>query len=133
MVSPMLTIRLKRIGRTNDPAFRIVASEKARSAKSGHILELLGNYNPRTKEFAIDKERTLFHIKNGAQPSDTMHNLLLTKGIIEGKKINVLPKKTVPKVEAPEVKEEAPKQEEAASTPEVVESETAETPAEVAA
>lgn len=101
-------IRYQRIGRTNDPAFRIVLVEKERAAKTGGITELLGTYNPRSKALTLEEERVKYWISKGAQPTDSIHNLLITKGVIEGKKRNVLPKKTVAKVE------EAP----AAATPE---------------
>ena len=96
-------IRFQRIGRTNDPAFRIVVLEKERAAKAGNILELLGTYNPRSKALTLDAEGVKEWISKGAQPTDSIHNLLINQGVIQGKKINVLPKKTVPKKE-----EEAP-------------------------
>ena len=92
----MLRIRYQRIGRTNDPAFRIVLTERERAAKAGGITEQLGTYNPRSKALTLDEERVKYWISQGAQPTDSIHNLLITKGVIEGKKINVLPKKTVP-------------------------------------
>jgi small subunit ribosomal protein S16 len=94
----MLMIRFQRIGRTNDPAFRIVLLEKERAAKAGGITELLGTYNPRSKALTLKEERVKYWISKGAQPTDSIHNLLISKGVIEGKKINVLPKKTVAKV-----------------------------------
>jgi small subunit ribosomal protein S16 len=99
----MLMIRFQRIGRTNDPAFRIVVLEKARSPKAGNPLELVGTYNPKTKAFTIKEDRVKYWISMGAQPSPSLHNLLLAKGMRTGKKINVLPKKTytAPVVEAP--------------------------------
>ena len=100
----MLMIRFQRIGRTNDPAFRIVVLEKSRAAKAGSITEQLGNYNPKSKAFTIDAERVKEWIAKGAQPTGTVRNLLITKGIIEGKKVNVLSKKTPIKKE---VKEES--------------------------
>lgn len=90
-------IRYQRIGRTNDPAFRIVLLEKERAAKSGRITEQLGTYNPKSKALSLDAERVKYWIGVGAQPTASIHNLLISKGIIEGKKINVLPKKTPPK------------------------------------
>jgi small subunit ribosomal protein S16 len=95
----MLMIRFQRIGRTNDPAFRIVVLEKERAAKSGRILELLGTYNPRSKALTLNEEAVKHWIGKGAQPTDSIHNLLITKGVIQGKKINVLPKKSPPKKE----------------------------------
>ena len=91
----MLMIRFQRIGRTNDPAFRIVLTEKERAAKAGAIVERLGTYNPKTKAFTLEEERVKYWISKGAQPTDSIHNLFINKGVIVGKKINVLPKKTV--------------------------------------
>ncbi|MDD2657148.1 MAG: 30S ribosomal protein S16 [Candidatus Pacebacteria bacterium] len=96
----MLMIRFQRIGRTNDPAFRIVVLEKERAAKAGNILELLGTYNPRSKALTLDEEQVKYWISKGAQPTDSIHNLLVNKKVIEGKKVNVLPKKTPQKNEA---------------------------------
>ena len=115
----MLVIRLKRIGRRNDPSFRIVVGEKIYSPKSGKHLAYLGSYNPQTKVTIVDAEAVKGWMAKGAQLSDTLHNLLLTKGIIEGKKINVLPKKVLAKPEEPKAdvtaeasaKEEAPAEE----------------------
>ena len=90
----MLMIRFQRIGRTNDPAFRIVVLEKERAAKAGNIVEQLGTYNPKSKALSLKAEQIKHWIAMGAQPTDSIHNLLVNKGIIEGKKVNVLPKKT---------------------------------------
>jgi small subunit ribosomal protein S16 len=96
----MLMIRFQRIGRSNDPAFRIAVLEKTRAAKAGNIVELLGTYNPRSKALTLNEESVKGWIAKGAQPTDSIHNLLVTKGVIEGKKVNVLPKKTPQKSEA---------------------------------
>ena len=90
----MLMIRFQRIGRTNDPAFRIVVVEKERAAKTGSVVELLGTYNPRSKALTLNEERVKEWIAKGAQPTGSIHNLLVSKGVIQGKKINVLSKKT---------------------------------------
>ena len=100
-------IRFQRIGRTNDPAFRIVVLEKERAAKAGNIVELLGTYNPRSKALTLDEARVKEWIAKGAQPTDSIHNLLVSKGVIQGKKINVLPKKTPQKKEGAEAAVEA--------------------------
>ncbi len=97
----MLIIRMQRTGRTNDPSFRIVVGEKAFHPKSGKHLAYLGSYNPRTKATNIDAEAVKGWVAKGAQLSGTVNNLLITRGIIEGKKVNVLPKKTVPKKDEP--------------------------------
>jgi len=118
----MLMIRFQRIGRTNDPAFRIVVLEKERSPKAGNPLEVVGTYNPKTKAFTVKADEIKGWINKGAQVSPSLHNLLVSKGILEGKKINVLPKKTYtpPVVEAPApepVAEAAPVAEEVAAEP----------------
>ena len=97
----MLMIRFQRIGRTNDSAFRIAVLEKERAAQTGNIIELLGTYNPRSKALTLNEAHVKEWIAKGAQPTDSIHNLLVSKGIIEGKKINVLPKKTPIKKEEP--------------------------------
>lgn len=91
----MLMIRFQRIGRTNDPAFRIAVLEKERAAKAGKIVEQVGTYNPKSKALTLDTEAVKAWIAKGAQPTDSIRNLLINQKVIEGKKINVLPKKTV--------------------------------------
>src|SRR3989338_8609610 len=90
----MLMIRFQRIGRVNDPAFRIVVLEKERAAKAGNVVEQLGTYNPRSKALTLDAGAVKKWIANCAQPTGSIHNLLINKGIITGKKVNVLSKKT---------------------------------------
>ena len=118
----MLKIRMQRTGRTNAPSFRIVVIEHTESTKSGHIVEKLGTYNPKTKERNLDGERVKYWLSVGAKASGTMHNMLISTGIIEGKKVNVLPRKSPPKkepssAEATEGKEEAAKEAPAAEVP----------------
>ncbi len=95
----MLTIRFQRAGRKNDPSFKIVVLEKARSPKAGNPLEVVGSHNPKTKHTVINGDQVKYWISKGAQLSGTVNNLLITKGVIEGKKINVLGKKNPPKKE----------------------------------
>lgn len=90
----MLMIRLQRIGRKNEAAFRVVLTDSRNSTKSGRFLEILGSYNPKAGEVVFKADRIKELKKNGAQTSDTIHNFLVKQGIIEGKKINVLPKKS---------------------------------------
>ncbi len=66
-------------------------------------MEIVGFLNPRKKERALKKERILHWISKGAQPSDTVHNLLVTEKIIEGPKIpkhKIVPRKETPAVVA---------------------------------
>lgn len=97
----MLTIRLQRRGRKNDPSFRVLVLDSKKGPKTGKYLEMVGSYDARTNRVELEAERIKHWMSNGAQVSDTVHNLLISGGIIEGKKRNVLPKKTVAKVEAP--------------------------------
>jgi small subunit ribosomal protein S16 len=103
----MLMIRFQRTGRSNDPAFRIVVLEKERAAQAGNIVELLGTYNPKSKALTLNEESVKSWVAKGAQPTDSIRNLLITKGVIEGKKANVLPKKSPQKSEAKLAEEKA--------------------------
>lgn len=89
----MLKIRLQRTGRKNDPSFRAVLTDSKNSTKSGRFLEVVGTYNPKKGETSFEVERIKYWMGKGAQLSDTLHNFLVAKKIIEGKKKNVLPKK----------------------------------------
>lgn len=83
----MLTIRLQRVGKKNQASFRIVLAEKYRAAKK-QVLEILGHYNPRNKDFAIkDPERLKYWIAQHVQLSPTVNNLLIAKGLLTGEKV----------------------------------------------
>lgn len=97
----MLKIRMQRTGKINDPSYRIVVTEHTRAPKAGSFVEKLGTYNPKTKVRTLDEGRVKHWLSVGAQASGTMHNMLVSAGILSGKKINVLPKKTPPKKEDP--------------------------------
>lgn len=84
----MLTIRFQRVGRKNDAAFRVVLTEKRSKPRSGQK-EILGSYHPKTKQTVLKNERIQHWISKGAQPSATVHNLLIKKGVIKGAKIHV--------------------------------------------
>lgn len=93
----MLNIRLQRVGRKNDSSYRLVLINSKYAAKSGKAIEILGSVDFRKKtmdkeSFKADKIKAF--IKDGAQVSPTVHNLFVDAGILEGKKKNVLPKKT---------------------------------------
>ena len=92
----MLMIRFQRIGRKNDPAFRMLVLEKASGPKAGKYVDLVGTYNPKTKAVTLQPERIKDWVAKGAQVSPSLMNLLISKGVFEGKKINVLPKKSAP-------------------------------------
>ncbi len=101
----MLKIRLQRVARKHIPIFRVVLTDSRNSTKSGKFHEVLGSFNLMTDEKRVDAERVKHWLSKGAQPSGTVHNFLVSERIIEGKKINVLPKRR------PVKKEEAKKEE----------------------
>jgi small subunit ribosomal protein S16 len=90
----MLMIRFQRVGRTNDPAFRIVVTEKRSKPKSSGI-EILGSFHPKTKETHLKSERILYWISKGAGLSPRVHNLLVAHKVIKAPKINVAKKPKV--------------------------------------
>lgn len=90
----MLKIRLQRVGRRNQPHFRLVVAEHTVGPKSNKFIDIVGFRNPKTKEQSIDAEKVQGWIKKGAKPSDTVHNMLIKAGIIKGETINVLPQKS---------------------------------------
>ena len=89
----MLKIRLQRVGRKHDPAFRVVVTESTQGPKTGKHVERLGYYHAKTGERSFNADRIKYWIGNGAQVSDTVRNFLIGAKIIDGKKVNVLPKR----------------------------------------
>lgn len=75
-------IRLKRMGRKNQPFYRIVAAN-SESPRDGRFLETLGTYNPLTKphEVIVKEDRIEYWLGVGAIPTDTVRSLLKQKGI----------------------------------------------------
>ena len=114
----MLVIRLNRFGKRNQAQFRVVLQEKTKAPGHRHI-EMLGSHNPHSKVTILKKDRILYWIGQGAQPSDRVHNMLVKDGVIEGK---IIPKKMPRPVKK---EEEAPKAEEAAPAVEAAPAEAA--------
>jgi len=85
----MLMIRLQRVGRKNSPSFRAVVVDSHAAAKTGKVIEVVGNYDARHGEPSLKADRILDWLGKGAQVSDTMHNLLVKKGVVKGTKKNV--------------------------------------------
>ena len=75
-------IRLQRHGRKKRPFYRIVAAD-CRSARNGAFIERLGHYNPLTDpaEIIVHSDKALKWLRNGAQPTDTVKNLLSKVGV----------------------------------------------------
>lgn len=118
----MLIIRFLRVGKKNQPSFKVVVTDKRNSPRGGRFVEEVGFYNPLTKEKVLKKERVKYWIGQGAKPSDTVHNLLVKEGVLKTAKIpkhkkskkkkesEEAPKAELPKEEV--LKEKAPKKEE---------------------
>lgn len=111
---------MQRVGRINMPSYRIIVVEHTEGPKTGKFTDIVGTYDPRRKERKLDEAKIKHWMSVGAKPSDTVHNMFVSAGIIKGKKINVLPKFVEPEKPA----------EEAAPAPEAP---AAEAPAEEAA
>ena len=75
-------LRLKRMGAKKKPFYRIVAAD-ARSPRDGRFIELIGTYNPDKEETTVDKEKALKWLSDGAQPTDTVRNILSSNGIMK--------------------------------------------------
>jgi len=82
----MVVIRLLRVGRRNQPAFKIVVCDRRNPSTGGKVLEHVGFYSPQTKEKVLKGERIKYWLSVGAQPSDTVYNLLIENKIISGGK-----------------------------------------------
>lgn len=78
------------MGKKKQPAYRLLVLEKTKDPW-GDYLENVGFYNPKAKPKVIqlNAERIKYWISKGAQPTPTVHNLLISQGIVEGKKVAV--------------------------------------------
>ena len=82
----MLKIKLMRVGKKGQAHFRVVVQE-ARSKSKGKYLEDLGFWNPHQDIVQIKEERVKHWLNNGAKPTDTIHNFLVDKGVVQGQKM----------------------------------------------
>lgn len=85
----MLKIRLQRVGRIHEPTFRLVLTDHKNSTKSGRFKEMLGYYDPRKSSEDLKADRIKYWLSVGVGVTDTVNNLLIKKGVIRGKKVNV--------------------------------------------
>lgn len=76
-------LRLRRMGKKRQPIYKLVAAD-SRSPRDGRFIESIGLYNPKTEPATveIDEERALYWLGVGAQPTDTVKNLLSAEGIL---------------------------------------------------
>jgi small subunit ribosomal protein S16 len=79
----LLKIRLARVGKKKQPTYRVVIAD-ARAKRDGAYVEIIGHYNPRTEPntFEIDEDKARDWLHKGAQPTDRMHRLLATRGLM---------------------------------------------------
>jgi small subunit ribosomal protein S16 len=78
----MIKIRLKRYGRKGQPSYRIVATD-SRVKRDGKAIEELGFFNPCTNETHLKYNRIVERIKTGAQPTDTVRNILVKAKVFD--------------------------------------------------
>lgn len=90
-------IRFQRIGRKNDASFRMAVLEKTAGPKAGKYVDLVGTYNPKTKQITYKADKIQDWIKKGAQVSPSLKNLLIKNGVLEGSKVAVISKKNLEK------------------------------------
>lgn len=77
-------LRLVRIGKKKQPSYRLVAAD-SRSPRNGRFIEILGTYNPRAEpsEVAVDNDKALAWLRNGATPTETARKVLKISGAWE--------------------------------------------------
>ena len=78
----MIKLRLKKNGRKGQPCYRIVAMD-SRTKRDGASIEELGFYNPMTDETHLKFERIKARLKDGAQPTETVHNIFVKAKIFD--------------------------------------------------
>ncbi len=76
----MVKLRLTRLGRKNQPVYRVVAID-SRKQRDGKFIEQIGTYDVMSKKIKFDFEKALYWLKVGAKPSETVKSLLKKEGI----------------------------------------------------
>lgn len=81
-------LRLRRMGKKKQPVYKVVAAD-SRSPRDGKFIEAIGLYNPKTDPAIVDikEDRALYWLGVGAQPTDTVKNLLSNNGILLRKEL----------------------------------------------
>lgn len=105
----MLMIKFSRKGKKNQPFFRIIILEKSKDPW-GDFLEDLGFFNPLTKKVSLKVDRIKHWISKGAQPTGSVHNLLVKEGVIKADKVKVtkIHKKKTKKTPKPKQEKKEP-------------------------
>ena len=80
----MVKIKLRRVGATKQPSYRLVIAD-SRSSRDGKFIQIIGHYNPRSQpeELIVDEQQALNWLKQGAQPTATVARLLNKAGILD--------------------------------------------------
>ena len=78
----MIKLRLKKYGRKGQPCYRIVAMD-SRTKRDGASIEELGFYNPMTDETHLKFERIKARLKDGAQQTETVHNIFVKAKVFD--------------------------------------------------
>ena len=81
-------LKLRKVGKKHQASFRLIVGEK-RHKLQGKQVEDLGWYNPRQDKHQLNQDRINYWLKTGAQITDTVHNLLVSAGVLKAKKIPV--------------------------------------------
>lgn len=99
----MVKIRLKRMGTTKRPVYRLVVAD-SRSPRDGRFIEAIGFYDPLPNPAVvrIDEEKVRVWMKRGARPSDSARSLLVQQGILAGTQRHTAPAKAAAKPAASE-------------------------------
>jgi len=128
----LLRIRLSRVGKRKQPAYRLVVAD-SHAPRDGAFIEIIGHYNPLSEPstLVVKEDQAVEWLRRGAQPSETAAKLLSRIGVMEragraavtwDRTTPVKPKKTVeeaaPPAPAPAATAEAPEAEAAAEAPE---------------
>src|SRR3989344_5648850 len=111
----MLKLRLQRRGKKNYATYRVVVAEQHAPVK-GRFIADVGSYNPHTNALAVDQDAVARWLTQGAQPSATVHNLLVTQGLLAAEKVTIWRPPAVAAAET--VKPTSPTPATAAATPE---------------
>ncbi|MFZ2032504.1 MAG: 30S ribosomal protein S16 [Candidatus Dormiibacterota bacterium] len=89
----MVKIRLKRMGTTKRPVYRLVVAD-SRSPRDGRFIESIGFYDPLPNPavVSIDADRVQLWLRRGARPSDSARQLLVKEGILAARPFKITPR-----------------------------------------
>ena len=113
----MLAIRMQRTGRKGHAMFRVIVQEALRQPTSGKVVAYIGSYDPHAKQLQLNKEKAVYYLSHGAQPSDRAARLMAADGVELPKWVKLVANKerairnadkrraTTPKADEPAVEE----------------------------